>query len=78
MGCASSRLREEDPSLRCHGSLVGRADSAKRSHPIRHTAKQQLQEAGAPEFRISDLLGHAGQGVTHGTYGEAAQVKRMA
>jgi integrase len=47
-------------------------------HSLRHTVKQQLQEAGAPDSLISDLLGHAGQGETNGTYGEAATVERMA
>ena len=47
-------------------------------HSLRHTVKQQLQEAGAPDSLISDLLGHAGQGQTNGTYGEAATVERMA
>jgi integrase len=47
-------------------------------HSLRHTVKQQLQEAGAPDSLISDLLGHAGHGETHGTYGEAATVRRMA
>jgi integrase len=47
-------------------------------HSLRHTVKQQLQEAGAPDSLISDLLGHAGHGETHGTYGEAATVGRMA
>ena len=47
-------------------------------HSLRHTVKQQLQEAGAPDSLISDLLGHAGQGQTAGTYGEAATVERMA
>jgi integrase len=47
-------------------------------HSLRHTLKQQLQEAGAPDSLVSDLLGHAGQGQTNGTYGEAATVDRMA
>jgi integrase len=46
-------------------------------HSLRHTVKQQLQEIGAPDSLISDLLGHAGRGETHGTYGEAATVERM-
>ncbi len=47
-------------------------------HSLRHTVKQLLQEAGAPDSLVSDLLGHAGQGQTNGTYGEAATVDRMA
>ena len=47
-------------------------------HSLRHTAKQQLQEAGPPDSRISALPGYAGQGQTNGTYGEAATVGRMA
>ena len=47
-------------------------------HSLRHTVKQQLQEAGAPDSLVSDLLGHVGQGQTNGTYGEAATVGRMA
>ncbi len=47
-------------------------------HSLRPTVKQQLQEAGAPDSLISGLLGHAGQGETNGTYGEAARVDRMA
>jgi integrase len=47
-------------------------------HSLRHTVKQQIQEVGAPDSLISDLLGHAGQGQTNGTYGEAATVERMA
>jgi integrase len=47
-------------------------------HSLRHTVKQLLQEAGAPDSLISDLLGHAGQGQTNGTYGDAATVERMA
>ncbi|MBW2233362.1 MAG: tyrosine-type recombinase/integrase [Deltaproteobacteria bacterium] len=46
-------------------------------HSLRHTVKQQLQEVGAPDSLISDLLGHAGQGETHGTYGGAATTERM-
>jgi integrase len=46
-------------------------------HSLRHTVKQQLQEAGAPDSLISDMLGHAGLGMTNGTYGEAATVDRM-
>jgi len=46
-------------------------------HSLRHTVKQQLQEVGAPDSLVSDLLGHVGQGETHGTYGEAATVARM-
>jgi len=45
-------------------------------HSLRHTAKQQLQEAGPPDSRISALPGYAGQGQTNGTYGEAATVER--
>jgi integrase len=48
------------------------------SHSLRYTVKQQLQETGAPDSLISGMLGHAGQGETHGTYGEAATVERMA
>jgi len=55
----------------------GIADRRVVLHSLRHTVKQQLQEAGAPDFLISDLLGHVGQGETHGTYGEAATVNRM-
>jgi integrase len=47
-------------------------------HSLRHTVKQRLQEAGAPDSLISDLLGHAGSGETNATYGEAATVSRMA
>jgi integrase len=47
-------------------------------HSLRHTVKQQLQEAGAPDSLIADVLGHAGQGETHGTYGGTATVERMA
>jgi integrase len=47
-------------------------------HSLRHTMKQLLQEAEAPDSLVSDLLGHAGQGQTNGTYGEAATVDRMA
>ena len=36
-----------------------------------------LQEAGAPDSLVADLLGHVGQGETNGTYGEAATVERM-
>jgi integrase len=46
-------------------------------HSLRHTIKQMLQEAGAPDSLVADLLGHAGQGQTNGTYGEAATVRRM-
>lgn len=46
-------------------------------HSLRHTVKQQLQEVGAPDSLIADLLGHAGQGETHGTYGGAATTERM-
>ena len=46
-------------------------------HSLRHTVKQMLQEAGAPDSLIADLLGHAGQGQTNGTYGEAATPQRM-
>ena len=55
----------------------GIADRRVVLHSLRHTIKQQLQEAGAPDSLISDLLGHAGQGQTNGTYGEAATVERM-
>lgn len=55
-----------------------RADRRVVLHSLRHTMKQQLQEAVAPDPLASDLLGHAGQGQTNGTYGEAATVKRMA
>jgi integrase len=47
-------------------------------HSLRHTVKQRLQEAGAPDSLISDLLGHAGNGETNATYGEAATASRMA
>jgi integrase len=47
-------------------------------HSLRHTVKQQLQEAGTPDSLISDLLGHAGRGETNGTYGETTTVERMA
>jgi integrase len=56
----------------------GIADRRVVLHSLRHTLKQQLQEVGAPDSLISDLLGHAGQGETHGTYGEAATIERMA
>jgi integrase len=46
-------------------------------HSLRHTVKQMLQEAGAPDSLVSDLLGHAGQGQTNGTYGEVATLGRM-
>jgi integrase len=47
-------------------------------HSLRHTVKQQLQESGAPDSLIADVLGHAGQGETHDTYGGTATVERMA
>ena len=47
-------------------------------HSLRHTIKQQQQAVRAPNSLIADMLGHAGQGETHGTYGEAANVERMA
>jgi integrase len=47
-------------------------------HSLRHTVKQMLQEAGAPDSLVADLLGHAGHGQTNGTYGDAATVDRMA
>jgi integrase len=47
-------------------------------HSLRHTVKQLLQEAGAPDSLIAHMLGHAGQGETNGTYGGAATVERMA
>jgi integrase len=56
----------------------GIADRRVVLHSLRHTMKQSLQEAGAPDSLISDLLGHVGQGQTNGTYGEAATVNRMA
>jgi integrase len=46
-------------------------------HSLRHTVKQMLQETGAPDSLVSDLLGHAGRGETQGTYGEAATAERM-
>ena len=46
-------------------------------HPLRHTVKQQLQEVGAPDSLIANLLRHAGQGETHGTCGGAVTVERM-
>ena len=46
-------------------------------HSLRHTVKQQLQEVGAPDSLIADLLGHVGQGETHCTYGGAATTERM-
>ena len=46
-------------------------------HSLRHTVKQRLQDVGAPDSLVADLLGHAGQGQTNGTYGEAATVERM-
>jgi integrase len=39
--------------------------------------KQLLQEAGAPDSLVADLLGHAGEGQTNGTYGDAASIDRM-
>lgn len=47
-------------------------------HSLRHTMKQQLQDAGAPDSLIADLLGHVSHGQTHGTYGSAATIERMA
>ena len=46
-------------------------------HSLRHTVKQQLQEAGAPDSVIADVLGHVGSGETHLTYGCAASIEKM-
>ncbi|MHA7838372.1 MAG: tyrosine-type recombinase/integrase [bacterium] len=46
-------------------------------HSLRHSFKQQLQEVGAPDSLIADVLGHTHPGHTHGTYGDATNIETM-
>ena len=46
-------------------------------HSLRHTVKQLLQEAGAPDRLVADVLGHAGRETLNSTYGDGTSLREM-